>query len=145
MTLTLFKRGKDEGAILVQRPTQRGAILSAGERRLGDWRKGVSCLKAPVAKEAEYIAAPFVRTALCNHIDDATCGTPELRRERIGDHLEFLYCFLADGRSRSVDGVVCIISTVNLDEVRATTLTSEVKTRGRSWPNGPPVVAVNHR
>ena len=63
MTLTLLKRKEEKRAVLVQRPAKRAAVLSARERRLGDWREWIACLKTLVPQKAEKVSPEIVGSA----------------------------------------------------------------------------------
>ena len=77
-----------------------------------------------VAEEEERVAARDVGAALGHDVDHAARRLPELRRVRVGDHLEFAHRFLAERRPHAANDDVVVVETVDGDVVRTGALTA---------------------
>ncbi len=67
----LFKSEEEKCAVAIQWTTERHAILSSSEVRLGDRRKRVARLETLVSQKAKHVAVEIVGAALGDDIDDA--------------------------------------------------------------------------
>src|SRR4030095_11081517 len=106
-------------------------------------RKGVTSWEAPLPQETKHVAANVIGAGFRNHVHYATSRPAELGRERIGYHLKLPHRRLAHSRTRSVNGVVCVVGAVNLYEVGAATLTAKIQTGSWSRTNRSAVVAAD--
>ena len=109
----------ERSLLLVDRHTERVHLLEMPLR-----------VEGIVAKEDERVPAQLIGPALGHDVQNAAGRLAELRRIRVGEHLELAHGLLAEGGSHRAQGHIVVVEPVHGDVVGPRPLAGEGETGG---------------
>ena len=147
----LFEGAKEKRLVSFDRTAESEAVLNARERRffarvvVDDRSERIPRLYRAMANETENVSIEIICSAFGDNVYNAARGAAELGQVGVRRDLIFLNGFLRNGRASGVDRVVGKISSVYLDQCRASALAADVQARCGCGTDRRTVVAADGR
>src|SRR5437773_1732812 len=126
-----LKGEEEKSLVLHDRPTQRSSGLYARVCRLFHITEWVGRLDVAVAQIRKRSTMELVRASARDDVYHSARRPPVFRGISVGDDLKLLYRVLRHRGADPVHRVIDRIDAVNVHQIAARALSSEVKTRGR--------------